>query len=210
MSQQIGDYIKEQLEKKQISMRVLSKQTDINISTISRIINHKRKPTNQHLVEISKALDVPFEELLQKNGLPIETRENNINDIQASIVMIDHFLKQSENHYDSFSMEKLKQKLHDYEQDAETEAGYRLILDKFQKKKENVGDQGAYMKQLTNFFHRFCHKKGTQKELVLMGAALIYFISTADVIPDYLFPIGYLDDAIAVQVVMGFLSNKYS
>ncbi|MFD1414147.1 DUF1232 domain-containing protein [Oceanobacillus jeddahense] len=209
MSQNIGDFIKEQLERKHISMRTLSKQTNINISTISRIINHKRKPTNQHLVEISKALDIPFEELLHKTGLPIKEAENPINDIQASIIMIDHFLKQSDNRYDSFSMEKLKKKLHSYEKDVETENGRRFIVDNFQKKKENAGDHGAYMKQMSTFFHRFFHKKGTRKELVLMGAALIYFISTADVIPDYLFPIGYLDDAVAVQVVMNLLSNKY-
>lgn len=42
-----------------------------------------------------------------------------------------------------------------------------------------------------------------------MGAVLIYFISTADVVSDYLFPVEYLDDAIAVQVVRNLLSNKY-
>ncbi|WP_080874106.1 helix-turn-helix domain-containing protein [Oceanobacillus timonensis] len=209
MSQNIGDYIKEQLEKKHISMRVLSKQTNINVSTISRIINHKRKPTNQHLMEISKALDIPFETLLHKTGLPVKSTEDQASDIQDSIVMIDHFLKQSDEQYESFSMDKLKKKLHDYEKEAETEAGRRLILDAFQEKKKSAGDQGAYMKQISTFFHRFFHKKGTRKELILMGAALIYFISTADVIPDYLFPVGYLDDAVAVQVVMGFLSNKY-
>lgn len=91
MSQNIGDYLKEQLKEKHISMRELSKQTNINVSTISRIINHKRKPTNQHLVEISKALDVPFDELLQRTGLPVKSSENHTNDIQTSIVMIDQF-----------------------------------------------------------------------------------------------------------------------
>ncbi|MGX8791438.1 helix-turn-helix domain-containing protein [Oceanobacillus sp. M60] len=208
MSQNIGDYLKEQLKEKHISMRELSKQTNINVSTISRIINHKRKPTNQHLVEISKALDVPFDELLQRTGLPVKSSENHTNDIQTSIVMIDQFLEQSDDHYDSFSMEKLKKQLDCYEKDAETEEGRRLILDTFHQKKEDAGARGAYMKKLSTFFHRICHKKGTRKELILMGAALIYFISTADVIPDYLFPVGYLDDAVAVQVVMNALANK--
>ncbi|WP_077603283.1 helix-turn-helix domain-containing protein [Oceanobacillus sojae] len=209
MSHRIGDFIKEKLEEKQISMRALSKQTNINISTVSRIINHKRKPTNQHLMEISKALDIPFEELLQKNGLPVKTTEKNTNDEQDYTAMVQHFLKQSGDQHDSFSMKKIEEKLYEYEQDAETEKGQHLIIENFQKKKENAGSQGAYMQQLTSFFHRFCHKKGTRKELILMGAALIYFISTADVVPDYLFPVGYLDDAIAVQVVMNLLSNKY-
>ncbi|MEK4301046.1 helix-turn-helix transcriptional regulator [Oceanobacillus sp. FSL W8-0428] len=73
MNHRIGDFIKEKLEEKQISMRALSKKTNINISIVSRIINHKRKLTNQHLMEIS-TLDIPFEELLQKNGLPVKQR----------------------------------------------------------------------------------------------------------------------------------------
>ncbi|GGP09620.1 helix-turn-helix domain-containing protein [Oceanobacillus neutriphilus] len=209
MNHRIGDYIKEKLEEKQITMRALSKKTNINISTVSRIINHKRKPTNQHLMEISKVLDIPFEELLQKNGLPVKTTEKRINDEQDYTAMVKHFLKQSGDQCDSFSMKKIEEKLYEYEQDAETEEGQRLIIENFQEKKESAGNQGAYMQQLTSFFHRFCHKKGTRKELILMGAALIYFISTADVVPDYLFPVGYLDDAIAVQVVMNLLSNKY-
>jgi uncharacterized membrane protein YkvA (DUF1232 family) len=41
-----------------------------------------------------------------------------------------------------------------------------------------------------------------------MGSALLYFILPVDVIPDYIFPIGYLDDAIAVQLVLGWLPLK--
>ncbi|MEH7609111.1 DUF1232 domain-containing protein [Priestia megaterium] len=35
----------------------------------------------------------------------------------------------------------------------------------------------------------------------------MYFILPTDIIPDYVFPIGYLDDAIAVQLVMNQLAE---
>ncbi len=41
-----------------------------------------------------------------------------------------------------------------------------------------------------------------------MGGALLYFIVSVDVIPDYIFPIGYIDDAAAVQFVFNQLSHK--
>ncbi|MEM5594999.1 YkvA family protein [Niallia circulans] len=41
-----------------------------------------------------------------------------------------------------------------------------------------------------------------------MGAALIYFIISVDVIPDYIFPIGYLDDAVAIKISAKLLPAK--
>ena len=46
------------------------------------------------------------------------------------------------------------------------------------------------------------------RELAVIGSALIYFIISVDIIPDYIFPIGYLDDAIAVKLVLNLFSNK--
>ncbi|WP_343770096.1 YkvA family protein [Oceanobacillus oncorhynchi] len=40
-----------------------------------------------------------------------------------------------------------------------------------------------------------------------MGGVLLYFITPVDVVPDYIFPIGYMDDAIAVQIALKKLSN---
>jgi uncharacterized membrane protein YkvA (DUF1232 family) len=57
-------------------------------------------------------------------------------------------------------------------------------------------------------FERFRLKKGTPRELMLLGGVLLYFILPVDVIPDYIFPIGYLDDAMAVQIVANLLSKS--
>lgn len=41
-----------------------------------------------------------------------------------------------------------------------------------------------------------------------MGGALLYFILPVDVIPDYIFPIGYLDDEFVVKLVLDLLSKE--
>lgn len=48
------------------------------------------------------------------------------------------------------------------------------------------------------------HDLLTRRERALLAAALLYFISPLDLIPDYLLPYGYIDDA----VVVGFVFHK--
>lgn len=50
----------------------------------------------------------------------------------------------------------------------------------------------------------------TLEERSILGSGLLYFVSATDIIPDYVFPLGYLDDAIAVQIVLGRLQNTRS
>lgn len=45
------------------------------------------------------------------------------------------------------------------------------------------------------------------EDRAILGSALLYYILATDVIPDYMFPIGYLDDAIAVQIALNRLKK---
>lgn len=36
----------------------------------------------------------------------------------------------------------------------------------------------------------------------VIGSGLLYFVLSADIIPDYSFPLGYIDDALAVRLVL--------
>ena len=58
-------------------------------------------------------------------------------------------------------------------------------------------------------YERFSLKKGTPKEIALVGGGLLYFILSLDLIPHYFFPIGYLDDAMAVQIVLNFFKRAF-
>lgn len=78
----------------------------------------------------------------------------------------------------------------------------------FLKRFKKVSSIGPFINDLKELYERFTKKKGTTAELALMGSALIYFILSVDVIPDYIFPIGYLDDAVAVQLVLNALMKR--
>lgn len=206
---QLGVLLKEQLRKRSLSLRELSERTQIDKATISRIINGKRKANLNHLQRFSESLGVSFDELMTAAGYAMEkTQESERPDIHSSVAVIEDVL-QTSNVYDrSFTMEELKNKLNECEQYSQTEEGKRTILAEFESKIDKVAGIGPFLTRLHDMYSRFTSGRGTPRELLLMGGALLYFIVSVDVIPDYIFPIGYIDDAAAVHFVFNQLSYK--
>ncbi|AOH53755.1 DNA-binding protein [Peribacillus muralis] len=206
---ELGFKLKSLLKERSLSMRKLSELTDIDTATISRIINGKRKAKPEHIQQFSKALGVPFSELLTAAGYDIEEKEDKMNsDIHTSVESIQTILE-SANLYDkNFSIASVEKKLAIYEELTQSEEGKDTILNRFADKVQKVGSIGPFISHLKEMYERFRLKNGTPAELTLIGSALIYFILPVDVIPDYTFPIGYLDDAMAVQLVMNLISIK--
>lgn len=65
-----------------------------------------------------------------------------------------------------------------------------LFINSFEEKIEKIGSIGPFIDQLKSLFDRFRKKSGMPYELLIIGGALLYFISPVGVIPDYIFPIG--------------------
>lgn len=205
----LGLLLKELLKERSLSMRKLSELTEIDTATISRIINGKRQANLQHLEKFSKCLKVPMEELFEAAGYPIGDRKNKQqSDIHMSVDMIQGFLESSKIYDNKFSIALVEEKLTNYEQYVQTDEGRNTILKNFEEKLQNVGSIGPFITQLKELFEKFRSGKLTKYEYALVGSALLYFIIPVDVIPDYIFPIGYLDDAIAVKLVGKSLTNK--
>ncbi|MGE8203189.1 DUF1232 domain-containing protein [Heyndrickxia sp. NPDC080065] len=201
--------LKEILKKRSFSMRKLSELTEIDTATISRIINGKRKANPEQLQKFADCLDVPITDLFIAAGYPIEQAQKKPqSDIHISVDSIQNFLESSNLYDKKFTMASVEQELAKYEQYVQTEEGTETILNSFGEKLQKVGSIGPFINQLKDMYEKFRLKKGTPRELALMGSALIYFILPVDIIPDYIFPIGYLDDAIAVQIVINLLSKK--
>lgn len=199
----LGLLLRELLKERSLSMRKFSELTGIDTATISRIINGKRNATPQHLEKFADCLDVPLINLFEAAGYPIEQRQEESesdSDIHTSVDAIQSLLKSSNVYDDEFSVSHVEQKLESYGFYAQTEEGKNSILKDFDKKIKSVGSIGPFISKLKELYEKFTLGNGTIFELTLIGSTLLYFIIPVDVIPDYLFPIGYLDDAIAVQL----------
>lgn len=200
---EIGLMLKALLKERSLSMRKLSQLTGIDTATISKIINGKRKATPEHLRQFAARLEVPISALYKAAGYPVDQKQS---DLYTSIDHIQALLTSTNLVDKEFRIEDVKQELVKYEQFSQTEEGTETILTKFEEKLKKVGSMGPFISQIKEIYKGFSERRGTKVELALMGGALLYFISTVDCIPDYIFPVGYIDDALVIGWIMSGLS----
>lgn len=94
-----------------------------------------------------------------------------------------------------------------YEQFARTNEGKKIIYDNFESKILSTNGVGIIIDKLNYLYKLFCSDDIDSNKHAVIGSGLLYFILATDVIPDYLFPIGYLDDAIAINMVTKHISE---
>jgi len=206
---ELGLLLKKLLKERSISMRKLSELTEIDTATISRIVNGKRKAKPEHLQKFSECFGVPISDFFIAAGFQNEEKkELDQPDIFMSVENIQSLLESSNVMENKFSIGEVEQQLANFEKYVQTEEGKENILESFTDKLEKTGSIGPFINQLKDLYEKFRFKKGTPKELVMIGSALIYFIVSVDVIPDYIFPLGYIDDAMAIQIITNVLKIK--
>jgi len=208
MESNFGVVLKSLLHENSLSMRKLSVLTGIDTATISRIVNGKQSAKPNHLKLFAEHLHVPLAMLVEAAMLDgSELERERLSDLHHSINTIQDVLTSSSNFDPQFTTERVQQELVKYEQYARTAEGKQLIRDDFHSKVEQVNGAGPFIEKLNRMFEQYCHEDISPEEQAVLGSGLLYFISAVDIIPDYLFPIGYVDDAIAVQLVMERLSR---
>ncbi|OIK12201.1 DNA-binding protein [Bacillus sp. MUM 116] len=199
--QHLGILIKSLLKERSLSMRKLSNLTGIDTATISRIVNNKQKATLSHLQLFAQHLGIPVAKLLQSAGYKIDTNEQNTSpDIFNSLNSIQEILVSSNLLNDQFNIEHIYQELAKYEQFALTKEGEQKIFEEFETKVEQVRGAGPFINELNKMYKSFSEENVLTEKRKILGSVLLYFILSTDIIPDYVFPFGYLDDCLAVQI----------
>lgn len=205
----LGLLLRELLKERSMSMRKLSELSEIDTATISRVINGKRRANLHHLERFACCLEVPLADLVEAAGYPIEQiQEKSLLKNHTYVDILQDVFVSSDMADQNVSEAVIEQKLAKYEQYVQTAEGKNEILNGFGKKLESVGSIGPLISQMKDLYKKFHLGNGTPYELAIIGSALLYFIIPLDVIPDYLFAIGYLDDAIAVQLASNSLAKN--
>lgn len=200
----LGAVIKLSMAERSVSLRQLSKLTGIGAASISRIINNKQRANLGHLLKFSEHLNIPIEQLLSAIGIGGEGTGN----INGDHFLIQELLKSFDIDLRSL-IDDIQKELKKYEQYAKTAEGKKIILNEYMSKIGEVNGSGIIIEHLQTLYRLFCSKDVEADEQAIIGSALLYFILSADVIPDYTFPIGYLDDAIAVNIVASRLPQYF-
>ncbi|MCC0643458.1 MULTISPECIES: helix-turn-helix domain-containing protein [unclassified Clostridioides] len=201
-----GNLLKTLLKEKSTSMGELSKKSGIDKSTISRIANNKQKPNINHLEKIAIHLNVNLEELLKASGYEFKNSNNkqifnmdsdfsNFDDVLGFANLIN-----DKNFNGNIEKELSKCKLY-----VQTDEGKKLLFDNFSKKIDSIEKQGQFTDRLRDMYAEFCTGKLGIKKYLLIGSMLLYFVISTDVIPDFVFPIGFMDDLVALNMVTKLL-----
>ncbi|GAA3404963.1 DUF1232 domain-containing protein [Paenibacillus hodogayensis] len=204
--ERLGELLKTLLQERSLSMRKLGGLTGIDVATISRIAAGKQAAKAGQLQKIADNLNVPVGLLLEASGLKLNGPDAP-SDLQRSVDSIQETLAGSDWFDVRYTTVQVERELANYERYARTEEGRRLIHDGFAAKMQQVDGMGPFIEHLQTMYETFSKTGTSEDERALLGSALLYFILSTDIIPDYLFPIGYLDDAIAVHLTLRRLAQ---
>lgn len=199
----LGNLLRISMSQNSISIRQLSQLTGISPATISRIMTGKQTASIQHIKEFSRCLNLSIGKLLHSVG--VTNTEQAVSGSNLLLEIIQDVVKDLSIELDCVALD-IQKELNKLEVYARTKDGEKTILESFPLKIAACDGAGAIIDQLNSFYKLFCEGTNNKKRAVA-GSALLYFCLAIDVIPDYCFPIGYLDDAIAVKMVQKKLSQ---
>lgn len=204
----LGSTLRKLMKERSLSMRKLGALTGIDTATISRIANGKQQARPDHLRQFASQLGVPLELLFKAAGYDVGAAQGEPPSAwHESLDSIQRVLLTSNFIDPQFTTEHVRKELNKYEQYALTEEGERTIREGFRSKIDSVGGAGPFIDQLRRLYELFVQESTPAEKRAIAGSALLYFILSTDIIPDYAFPFGYLDDAIAVQLVLDRLAE---
>ncbi|MCM3742310.1 helix-turn-helix domain-containing protein [Oceanobacillus luteolus] len=200
--------LRQLMEEKSLSVRKLGQISGIDHATISKIMNGKRKANLTHLEKLSKSLDVGMTTLLEAAGYETDSKKEDAKENQDILKTIQQLIKTTGVYDGEFTLDQVNREIDKYKQISQTDEGKKMIRQEFQAKLNRLDGKGPYVEKLQWMNSRITKQNGTTRQLVFMGAALLYFIVTTDLLPDYLLPIGLLDDAFIVQIISQQLENN--
>lgn len=209
-----GIYLRTKLEQAGMSMRKLAQTCGVDPSTISRIIKGSQKPRPEHLVRIAPVLKLTVLELWQAAGyiqneqLPEEPAERmttspcSFDTVKVSVSQTGvNFDAYTLSHIEGLNPARIRDELEKYRIYAQTTEGQETIMQNFSKKLDQIKGAGPFINKLQVMYKLYLSEETDQEIKYIIGSVLLYFISPIDIIPDYLAPIGYLDDAMATDLV---------
>lgn len=211
----LGALLKNALAARSYTLRYYAELTMIDKATISRIINGKRKPTLQQLKIFSDTLDMPLNDLIESidqngenkpiNNLNLQQEKSAASQSSNEIELLEIVIHL---HDQSITIEKVGEELERSRDYADTYEGNLMVKEGFEAKVNHFGSSGPYINQLKDWHLRLLKSQGSKRELAIIGGALLYFVLPLDLLHDYVFAVGYLDDCMAIQLASNKLENN--
>ena len=174
-----------------LSLRGLARRAGVSHSTLSRLLAGRSHATPHLLRAVAVALDIPPEELLAGDDQgPAESetvwgilREMGMDPAPTELVA------------------RVREGLIRLREYAATDEGRALVRDGLERKVIALGARGPVIERLRSLAHLYLHADQIPEAARLSaGSAALYFLNAVDAIDDFMWPIGYIDDAVAVAL----------
>lgn len=202
--EKLRNHLKKEVADRRLSLRELGRLSGIDHATLSKIMNGKRKMNLNHLHRLSEGLGISLKSLLPVS----ENHDVADDDLNRNLEAVQTLVKANHPEMDDITMARLDMAIEKYATDSMTPRGREDIRKNLEDKIAQSSEKGTFMNNIRSMYSKFITMNGHPKDIALMGGALLYFIVTTDLIPDYLLPIGLLDDALIVQAISQRIENK--
>lgn len=210
----IGGFLQKKWAERNYTLRYFADLTGVDKATISRILNGKRKPTLDHLKVFAQVLETPLSDLIAAEEKTVKLPKAAMRNVQKKVEQkpaideMKHMLELIKMQDENITIDRISAELDHCSLFAETEEGQEMVKESFSSKVKHFGNAGRHLLLLKKWQKSYEQASGSKKELAIMGGALLYFIMPLDLLHDYLFAIGYLDDCLAVQLANSRLESK--
>lgn len=196
------ELLKERQQKKKLSLRKISNLAGIDVSTLSRIFNQKQKPQIKHLEKLAEVLDVSLAQILTVAGYDLEGEEVRKSEDVLNLhpVGTDWFAVCKTMEAGRMTTQ-IEQELEGYSQYMKVDEGMAMIENNLDTKLKSISQIGPVIDRVKQLYDYIKKPELPIAMYLMVGSALLYFIIASDVIPDFIFPLGFVDDTIAISLI---------
>ncbi len=172
-----------------LSLRALARQAGVSHSSISRLLRGRARPTADLLRAVAAPLGLPADELLGAAALAPAGAGDVLSALRG--LGVDPAPPELIGH-----VQAELARLREYAATAEARAAVRRDLD---RRLAALGARGPVAERLRGLARLYLSDAPAPARTAA-GSAVLYFLQAVDAIDDFMWPIGYLDDAVAVAL----------
>jgi transcriptional regulator with XRE-family HTH domain len=174
-----------------LSMRSLARAARVSHSSLSRLLSGRARATPGLLRAVAPVLGLPADELLGAAGLAAEDAGDVLEALRG--LGLDPAPPEL--------VGRVRDELARLGEYAGTGEARALARHGLERKLEALGARGPVAERLQALGRLYLADATAPEEARLAaGGAVLYFLQAVDAIDDFMWPIGYLDDAVAVAL----------
>jgi transcriptional regulator with XRE-family HTH domain len=189
--ERLARLLAERMAERKLSLRALARAAGVSHSSVSRLLRGRSRATAEILVALAPALGVPPEALLAAAGIAAADSSGVLATLRGlGIEPVPPELVQ-----------RVRAEMDRLREHAGTEAARAHVLRDLEPKLAALGAGGPVVDRLRTLGRIYLSDGSvTEAARLAAGSGVLYFLQAIDAIDDFMWPIGYLDDAVAVAL----------